>query len=220
MIRLPVFTIAAAIAVAISGQAYASDESSVMGYDSIVDQLNREADRPASKAKYSSQDSDALDTIWFHAGVGLSMLMQPLTFDDGNNVFLDQRGVQISGGIDLFSPNWMAEGTMRNFGESETSRTRVSLKEFELKILFHKTFAPRLGFHAGGGLSARYMTVRRPQTGSNDYVTPTSIAVLGLDYFITDRLSVGIEAAGRSAMVSDTVDRGSYDATIRMDVQL
>lgn len=199
-----------------------NEESDLLGYDSIVNQLNRESDRSTvSRARLSAASApDALDSIWFHGGVGISTYMETLNLENGSSLFIGQKGISVSGGIDLFSPNWIAEGTIRNFGETEDSPTHVGLKEFDLKVFFHDQFSRRIGFHVGGGLSARYMTIRRTGQSILEYTTPTSIAAVGLDYFFSDRISVGIEGAARNSMITETIDRDSYDATLRVDLQL
>ena len=205
-----------------AARAAAGEDPEVMGYDSIVNQLNRESERSSvSRAKATAASApDALDSIWFHGGVGISTFMESVTFDDGSSIFIGQKGISVSGGIDLFSSNWIAEGTMRNFGETEDSPIHVALKEFDLKVIYHDTLARHLGFHAGGGLSARYMTIRRPGEATLDYTTPSSVITGGIDYFLGDRVTVGLEAAARNSMISETIDRASYDATLRVDLQL
>lgn len=196
------------------------DDGETQGYDSIVNELNREAERPMHMHAHVRQTPDPFDMIWFHFGVGGATMTETLSLDDGSQYYLGLKGLQISGGIDLFSPNWMAEGTLRNFGQGADQPTQVSLQEFELKIIFHDHLTRQLGFHFGGGLSARYLTIEKQQKGSIDYTTPTSLASGGIDFFISDRLSVGLEATARDALVAETIDRNSLDATLRVDLQL
>lgn len=202
--------------------AIADSDSEVLGYDSIVNQLNRENERANnSRTKQATvAPPDALDTIWFHGGVGLASYMETINFGGGQSVFVGQKGIVVSGGIDLFSNTWLAEGAVRNFGETEDSTTHVAMKEFDLKLVYHDRLATHLGFHLAGGLSARYMTISRPGQPVADYTTPTSIAAVGVEYMFGDRLSVGFEGSTRNAMISDTVDKSSLDATLRVDLQL
>lgn len=196
------------------------DEADTQGYDAIVSELSREADRPVHMHAHVRQTPDPLDTVWFHFGVGGSTMTESLSFDDGSQYYLGLKGLQVSGGIDLFSANWMAEGTLRNFGQGSDQPTQISLQEFELKIIFHDRLTRQVGFHLGGGVSARYLSVERPGKAALDYTTPTSLATGGIDIFISDRFSVGFEATARDALVAETIDHNSLDATLRMDLQL
>jgi len=196
------------------------DEGETQGYDSIVNELNREAERPVHVRARVHPANDPLDTVWFHFGVGGSTMTETLSLDDGSQYYLGLKGLQISGGIDLFSQNWMAEGTLRNFGQGSEQPTQLSLQEFELKIIYRDRLTRQLGFHVGGGLSARYLSIERPGKGALNYTTPTSLATGGFDVFISDRLSVGLEASARDSLVAETIDHNSIDATLRLDLQL
>lgn len=193
----------------------------LIGYDVIVNELNRESSLPAgnsSRARQAVQRSkNPFDTIWIHAGIGLAAMMQQVSLDNGNVIHFNQKGFQASLGIDLFSPNWMAEGLARSFGESDDTDHRVSLKEFELKLLYKDRFSRSLGFRAGGGLAARYMAIRSFSTGPMEYTTPSSVATLGMDLFLNDKISIGADISARNSMISETLDRNSFDATLRMD---
>ena len=199
-----------------------ADDEDVTGYDTIVNDLNREAHRSetaSSRARSAARPStgDPFDSIWMHGGVGLTSLMQDIRFDDGQRLYINPKGVQATLGIDLFSEHLSAEGSARSFTESDDSPVRVAIKEFELKLYYRDRFAPKLGFRAGGGLSARYMTIRRPRQDAVDYTTPTSVATVGLDLYLSDRFSIGADISARSALTAETLDRTSYDGTLRMD---
>ena len=203
-----------------SSAAVMEDERDQLGYDAIINELNREAERPYLKGKMSSsRGADPFDTILFHGGLGMATLMQSVSFDDGRSVYLGQKGIQASFGIDLFSANWMAEGTARTFNESEDVPQKVSLQEFELKIMFKERLARQLGLRLGGGLSARYMNLHRAGE-TRTYTTPSGLASLGFDIFINDKVSFGADLNGRSAMITDTPDKNSIDATLRVDFHL
>ena len=207
---------------AVSAQAQAENqydgEEDVVGYDTIVRDLGREiAPAPVVTRARAPRSRDPFESIWIHGGIGVATVMQDLDFGDGQHIYLGQRGVQAALGIDLFSPNWMAEGTVRNFNEQADARASILLKEFELKILFKDKFSRQLGYHLGGGLAARYMTIRHVNYGTLEYTTPSSVASLGMDLFLSDRISLGAEMSARNTLISETIDRVSYDATLRLD---
>jgi hypothetical protein len=209
-----------------------TEEGDVMGFDQIVNGLNREYEQPFIRSRNPSQSStaDRLESVMFHGGLGVPILMQSLTFSDGKQVFLGQRGFQAAFGIDLFSKDFMAEGTARTFGESDDTiyfddkkqsvPYHVSLQEFELKIVGRSRIDRRIGTRIAFGLSARYMNVSHGSGVVYTYVTPSGVATAGLDIFMSERMSLGVDVNGRSAMISDTPDRNSYDATLRLDFHL
>jgi hypothetical protein len=194
------------------------DSTDDQGYDQIVNDLNRQVDRPAalSRAKMAQQPSEAFDSILFHGGVGVSALSQTLTFDNGKQVYVGQKGMQIAFGIDLFSPNWLAEGTYRNFAQTDDSSTRVALQEFEMKVFYRDRIEQQIGYRVGGGLSARYMTISQPGITSEQYTTPAGVGTLGLEFYLSEKISLGIDLSGRSAMISETPDKNSIDGTLRV----
>lgn len=198
-------------------------ETDYQSYDSIVEDLQKQNDtKPAATrvtAKRSwfsnASDKDPFENVWIHAGVGFAQTTQTLSLPNGVSAHMAGRGVQAAVGIDILGPNLQAEGAVRTFGEAEDSLAKISLKEFDLKILF-KARRSSFGLRAGGGLSARYLTVR---SGADTYdvTTPASVLTLGGDFFITPAVSLGIDLATRNAMISETFDKTSYDGTIRLD---
>jgi hypothetical protein len=196
--------------------AFADEDGDVMDYDSIVDQLHKESN--STRAKTSTlTNADPFADVWMHGGVGLSTILQTVQFDDGQTHFINQRGVQAALGIDLFSPYWMAEGTARNFGETEDSSVRTSVQEFELKVYNKNRLSGRLGYRFGVGLSARYLTIKRTGHETIEYTTPSGVATAGIDFFMSPRFSVGADFNGRSALIGETVDKNSIDGTVRVD---
>lgn len=201
------------------------DESNYVNYDSIVEDLQKQgvkqpaaagARTTARKGWFSSGASgDPFENVWIHAGVGFAQTTQNLALPNGRETYMAGRGVQAALGIDILGPNLAAEGTARTFGETEDSVSKVSLKEFDLKIIF-KGRQSSLGYRAGAGLSARYMTVRSG-TDTYDVTTPASVFTLGGDLFLTPSFSIGIDLSTRNAMISETFDRTSYDGAIRLD---
>jgi hypothetical protein len=205
---------------------FENENSDYVSYDSIVENLQKEnAKQPAVAAARSisrksnwvssSSGADPFENVWIHAGVGFAQTSQNLSLPNGKETAMSGRGVQAAVGIDILGPNLTAEGAVRTFGETEDSISQVTLKEFDLKILF-KQRAARLGFRAGGGLSARYMTVR---SGPNTYdiTTPASVVTIGGDIYLSSSVSLGIDLGTRNAMISETFDRSSFDGTVRLD---
>ncbi len=152
-----------------------------------------------------------------HGGIGFAGFVQRVRLADGTSYTMSQQGMQASLGIDLFSPNWMAEGTARTFGEDGKERVRSSVQEFELKVYYKDKFAKQFGYRAGAGLTGRYLTIKEQGFADREYTTPTSVASLGTDLFITPSVSVGADLNARSSLIGDTIDKNSFDATLRLD---
>jgi hypothetical protein len=200
-----------------------NDDDELLGYDMIIKDLQSKTSAPlpnssTSRAqKYAlSEDQDPLGNVLIHAGVGVSALVQTIKLPSGNHSYLNQKGFQATLGIDLFSDNWIAEGAARSFGDSEDKVNTSSIKEFELKILYHRKINPQLGARLGGGVSGRYLTIQRLD-GTLDYTTPTSVATMGLELFLSDSLSLAFEVSGRQSLIGETIDHSSADGTLRVD---
>ena len=200
-------------------QALGAEDSEVMGYDAIVNQLNREAAPTTQSSRSKNQAkafSDPFDSIWIHGGAGFTSCMEDLVFPNGDHYLMNQKGIQAALGIDLFSENIMAEGTARSFGEGEDA-TKVSLQEFELKVFYKNRLAPQISAKFGAGLGARYLSVHEAAQATTTYTTPSSVITAGLDIYLNEHLSFGGEISYRNSMIADTMDHSSYDATLRMD---
>lgn len=199
-----------------------SDDSSSddMSYDAIVDQLGREnsARQASSRAKILRNTStDPFDNVLMHGGIGVANYIQRVRLSDGTSYTMNQRGIQAALGLDLFSPNWMAEGTARSFGEEGNSRVRSSVQEFELKVIYKDRTSKHLGYRAGLGLTGRYLTIKEQGLAEAKYTTPSSVATVGGDFFVSDKFSVGADLNARTALIGETIDKNSFDATLRMD---
>ncbi len=211
--------------IATAAVGYDEDAADYVGYDSIVEDLQKQTAKPMSAPKTTARKSnwfssnapgsDPFENVWIHAGVGFAQTAQNLSLPNGTDAYMASRGVQAAIGIDILGPSLAAEGAVRTFGESEDSSSKITLKEFDLKILFKQRLS-RLGIRAGGGLSARYMTVRSG-IDTYDITTPASVILLGGDVYLTPSVSLGLDLATRNAMISETFDRTSFDGTLRID---
>lgn len=203
-----------------SAQSTSEADEDYISYDRIVDDLQseskrqtRETNRVRSRLTYLGPDP--FENIWIHAGVGFAQTTANIDLPSGGSAHMSARGIQAAVGIDILGPSLSAEGTVRNFGENEDSASKIQLKEFDLKI-FAKHREGRFGLRGGGGLSARYMTVK---TSSDvfEVTTPASVLQLGGDLYLSKSVSVGLDLSARTAMIAETFDRTSYDGTIRLD---
>lgn len=204
-------------------QASASVDEEEIGYEDIVKDLSKDVSKEQRRAADNSSRAStrqagpqhSLDDVMIHGGVGFTHMFGTLN-QSGNRTHLSQRGIQATLGIDLFSDYWLAEGSARNFSSHDYGNTNVALKEFDLKIVYHNKFAPKLGLKLGGGLAARYMQVSN-QLGTFDYTTPASVFTGGIELLAARNLTLAAEASARTALISETLDKNSYDMTVRID---
>jgi hypothetical protein len=213
-----------------------SETEEYIGYDAIVNELNKQATSSSTNSYRMSRKALAADPfadVLIHAGVGFTTSSQSLKLNSNQSQAFNLKGFQAALGIDLFSRYWMAEGTARSLnnienadrtgstGNGETAlrstEPTANLKEFELKILFRDRFARHLGFRAGAGLSARYLTVNQIDGSALNFTTPSSVGTLGIDLFFSETFSIGLDANLRNTLIAETQDRNSYDATLRFD---
>ena len=197
------------------------DTTDDVGYDTIVNSLNRQvsaSEQATNRARNPKpKQFDPFENVLMHAGAGIAVMSESLDFADGTRGYFNGRGFQASLGIDLFSVNWAAEGTVRSFDANEDHNLQMGLKEFELKLYYKDRIVKSVGYRIGAGISGRYLTVKRTNQDTIEQSTPSSVFTTGLDFFATDKVSFGIDVSGRTAMISDTIDRGSIDGTVRVD---
>ncbi len=193
-----------------SGAATDDDESS-MGFDSIVKDLTSSR----SSIVQTDNDVDPFDLVLIHFGVGLvsSYLSYEAAVGPVSGV---QQGFQATLGIDLFSKNWQAEGAVRSFAETEINKTRASLHEFDLKIVYsftsHSSLAPFMGL----GVAARYLDVIENDKNSK-YTTPASILFLGSSFNLSENVAIGGEVSYRRPLIDETAERSAVDLALRLN---
>ncbi len=196
-----------------------------IAYEEIVKDLSSDVSkeqRRAAAVENSSRASarrsgpqQSLDDVMIHGGVGFTQMFSTVNYG-GDRTHVAQRGIQATLGIDLFSDNWLAEGSARNFSSYDYGSTNVALKEFDLKVVYHSKFAPKLGMKFGGGIAARYLEVAN-SSGSNTFTTPASVFTGGIELLAARNLTLSGEVSARTALISETVDKNSYDMTVRID---
>jgi len=196
-----------------------NDNDEYDDFDSIVKNLSNSTSQIDSPLGL-----DPFDSVKLHFSVGVvNNYLKISSHQSLASGF--QQGMQASLGIDLFSPHWMAEGTVRSFSETDIEKTSVSMHEFDLKIAYRiypqRTLNPYLGF----GVAASYLvvkdsnlsTVPSTPTRSTKYSTPNSIVFAGTSYRFTEGIGMGIEFSYRSPMIEETIQKASLDMTLRLN---
>lgn len=189
----------------------AASDYEELSYQDLVDQLRekRRKVRPAVE--------NPLDTINLHAGVGLATTLNSFSFE-GRDAARGMNGFQISLGIDLFSPHWIAETALRNFGTRQSGSETQSQREIDLRVVHRSPISDSLGLRAAAGLGTRFLKFSDP--ARNIHVnedSPHMILAAGIDTPLSKMVRLGGEMGFRSALVDSSVDRNSIDLMVRLD---
>jgi hypothetical protein len=189
-----------------------SDDYDEVTYEDLVQRISQKKNQIA-RTKTEPQ----LENLMIHMGFGLTTSVNSINVN-GKDTLKAQNGFQLSLGIDLFSENFVAEGSIRNFGQSYSGYETRSLREFDLKLLYQDKSANHTGFHLGSGLGTRILKISDSASNLNiNDTTPALIMVGGVDAFISRNTSIGLEMGWRNALVTSTVDKNSMDLTLRLD---
>lgn len=195
--------------------AYESSEEDYYNYDTIVDQL-----RYKSPEEQAAIDSNLYDDIYFHVGAGFSQSILNIRGNSQSDT-VSMNGIEMKGAINLFNPFWLAEGTIRNFNNTNGSKASYKLREFELKVSRFTPMSRNWLYRVTTGLAARFL---KTNIDTNDgsiknYSTPSLILGGGLGYNLNPRMSLIGDVAFKASMINDTVDRNTLDFTLRLDTR-
>lgn len=187
----------------VSTLVYADEEA---GFDSIVRELKTSLKDPAPSAKVDDESTRiiagaALAGSYVDAGAGSTMLS----------------GFDLHLGIELFSPRWTAETSLRSFSTGRVDKTTsISMDEYDIKLVHQGDLQKTLSLRIGGGMSAQYLkTIQAGNSSSTQ--TPSLIAMVGVDKTLTPRVSVGPDVSYRLPLVNDSSEKGSLDASLRLN---
>lgn len=184
------------------------------GYDAIVDELT--ARQHHTRRETTTQaPADLLGDVKIYFGAGwVSSAFQPP--QELSKSLIWHSGVVLTMGIDLFSHNWMAEGSIKNFGTASEELHTYKLKDFDLKLVHQSSpFRPVRG-KMGLGLGGRFLHHAGPE-GSREYSTPYAVATGGLSALLTRHLQISAEVAARTALIQETIDKSSMDVALKID---
>ena len=187
-----------------------SSDYEEISYDDLISRLHKK------KSQIVSSQSSVLDNISIHAGVGF--ITSAVMVQQSNHLSqLNLNGFQISLGIDLFSPNWVAEGAIRNFGSGSNSFETHSFREVDLKAFYRSpSSAQSVGFRLGGGLATQYLDYREPGVSVSES-SPAMILLGAVETNLNKNFGVGAELGYRSSLLSSNADRSSFDLMLRLD---
>jgi hypothetical protein len=207
----------------------AQEFESYDNYDSIVRNLSTNTITTDSNPLKSG-----FDTIRFHLGVGAVSSQIKAEFPGP----LSRKNLQLDGfearfGIDLFSQHWVAETAVRSYNPNQIEGGEVTLREFDMLLVYHTSPKKKVDFKFAGGMAARYLSFNniqgeyvKPQVGEpapsarrkkiyqEDSTTPSSVMSVGADFYLTKIFSLGAHVSYRNPLIEETSDKGSIDGAI------
>lgn len=189
-----------------------AQEYEEQSYDDLVRQLQSSKRR----AEFTSSPN-AFDELSLHAGLGLVSATNQLQIGDtrGDRTL---SGFQISLGIDLFSPYWLSEVILRNFGTTEHHGEIRSLREVDLRVSYRALLSQGLGYRLGAGLGTRYFSFNNESRGiALRSETPCWLISGSLESYVSRNLSLGVELGLRSAFIRRSFDQSAIDVMVRLD---
>jgi hypothetical protein len=165
-----------------------------------------------TKARVSQPIDDGtsiFDEVRLHGGVALVHSYQDFLAGPGIRERGGTRGVEINFGADIFSENWIAEGSVYTFPESQISDVRLATNGFELRVKYEFAIFDGVTLHGGSGLGNRYYTIKTPnradgslKAGETSFQSAASVWFAGVDYWPNADFSVGFELAHTPPMAS------------------
>lgn len=192
--------------------AQSTDEYDELTYEDLVNQLSRKKQKVIR-----AQESNPLDEIGMHAGLGLITAFNSMKVGDRSFVRTSQ-GFELSLGIDLFSRAWAAEAGLRNFGTQEGGSEKRSLREFDLKVIHRTAMGDQLGSRMGGGIGTRYLKYSDfSRQISIEEEIPCMVGFVGLEAFAAERIKLAADMGLRSALLDSSSDKTSLDLMVRLD---
>ncbi len=188
-----------------------AQEYDEVSYDDLINQISKKRSRVSE-----STNPSILDDITLHAGFGL--LTSAMEVNEINrHTQLQLNGFQLSFGIDLFSPNWVAEGAIRNFGTGSAGTQNYSFRELDMKVLYRAPLqSSDLGLRLGAGLATQYLSMTDVGTYI-DESAPASILFGGIEGKVNRNFAIGAEIGYRSSLLNSAANRDSLDLTLRLD---
>ncbi len=191
----------------------AGSEYEEVSYEDLLNELS-------AKKRSASRPSDSLENVRLHAGIGYTNSFTNISANK-QNYNRHTNGIQLSVGMDLFSPNWYSEGVFKNYGVSGTGNEELSLRELDLKIGYTNTLESIWSYTISSGLSNRFLRFTDSAQGvSVNETTPSLIISTGFNARIHKHISLGAEVSAHSAMVSSTADKNSFDFAFRLTTSL
>lgn len=177
-----------------------------VGYEDLVRQISSK-----KKNIEDRRQPHPFDQVMIHSGVGYVNSFTVMDIQNRESQKY-QNGIELSLGVDLFSPNWYAETSFRNFGVTSYGPQEIILKELDLKVGFKDHLQKPFVFKIDGGLANRYLKINDSDrdVAIND-TTPMLLGTVGIAAELSPLISLGVNFSGKSALISRTADKSAFD---------
>lgn len=184
-----------------------------VSYDDLVNELN-------AKKTSLRQQNDSLNNTKMYLGVGYANAFTNISAQR-QNFNRHTSGVQLSVGMDLFSPQWFTEGVFRNYGVTSSGSEELTLREIDLKIGYTNRLESIWSYVLSAGLSNRFMRFTDSTKNIDvDEMTPSLSVSTGFFAQVHRRVSLGAEVSAKTAIVNRTSDKNSFDFAFRLNTSL
>lgn len=185
-----------------------------VSYDDLLNELN------AKKSTLTQKQDSSFDEIRLHAGIGYANSFTNIATQN-QNFNRHATGIQLSLGMDLFSPNWYSEGVFKNFGLTSYGTEEMTLREFDLKLGYTSKLENIWSYSISSGLSNRFLRFTDSSRNIDiDSTTPSLIISTGFNAQVHKNLSLGTEVSVHSAIISRTADKNSFDFAFRLTTSM
>lgn len=194
-----------------------STDPEEVSFEELVKELNTKVSMK-DRIQTGANTVDPFDSLQIHLSLGFIQTVNSLLVGDRSISRLED-GVQLGLGVDIFSPEWVAEGILKNYGRSTQNDTSVALREFDIRLSYLQQ-APqnKMKFRLGNGLGARYLRYTNKWTDlSQMQTTPVYLLGFGLLIPMGSHFDLGIEVQGHMALISETIDRHGLSLILRLD---
>lgn len=185
-----------------------------VSYDDLLNELS------AKKKNMASGQTSSFDDVRLHAGIGYVNGFTNISAGN-SNYNRHANGIQLSLGMDLFSPNWYSEGVFKNYGVTSSGSEELTLRELDLKIGYTNKLESIWSYNIATGLSNRFLQFTDTAKDVRvDDTTPSLIISTGFAAQVHRHLSIGAEVSAHTAMVNKTADKNSFDFAFRLSTSL
>lgn len=185
-----------------------------VSYDDLLTEIS------AKQKRVTLDKTSSLDDVRLHAGLGYVNSFSNLSAN-GKNYSRHANGIQLSLGMDLFSPEWYSEGIFRNYGTTTSGSEDLSIRDLEIKIGYTNKLEGVWNYSLSTGLSNRFLKFSDPTNNVNvDETTPSFVISAGFAAQVHKRLSLGAEMSAHTPMINKSVDKNSIDIAFRLTTSL
>jgi hypothetical protein len=192
----------------LSVQSFALEEEKYDDYDSIVDNLS------TSTAKANKGDLFDFDSLALHFGFGFNNSAINLKSRGGSPSQVTMHGFQLGMGVDLFSPDYIAEIDYANYNPADKEGYSYKLREYDFKAYYHHPLTSFFIGKAGFGVGARELSINTPHGGSTRETTPIGQLFVGSELMLGRHLGFLTDLTYKNALSGGTAEKSSFDLAL------